>query len=138
MVEGKSERLDRILRNLHSDVGESLRTCVVTNERGLIVAALDTHSTTNESVAAMVSLVSDTSHRVAQNLQLEKTSLVQVNTPSDKFVVLEFDVHGRPFRLGVIVGGDMPRRSIRQLLRRRNVDHILLRAAKEIRKVMEE
>ncbi|MGQ4871842.1 MAG: hypothetical protein ACP6IT_08400 [Candidatus Thorarchaeota archaeon] len=138
MVEGKSERLDRILQGLHSELGESLRTCVVTNERGLIVAALDTHSTTNESVAAMVSLVSDTSRRVAQNLQLEKMSLIQVSTPNNRFVVHEFDVHGRPFRLGVVVEGDILRRGIRQLLRRRNVDQILLRAAKEIRKVMEE
>ena len=83
---GTSERLNAIISNLVSRSKGVVQTCIVTNERGLIVAGTKGEWSINETVAAMVSLMSETAIRINTNLQFNEPQLASVTTGDTKFL----------------------------------------------------
>ena len=106
---GTSERLNAIISNLVSRSKGVVQTCIVTNERGLIVAGTKGEWSINETVAAMVSLMSETAIRINTNLQFNEPQLASVTTGDTKFLVHEFLVRNRRFRIGAILRGTLGR-----------------------------
>ena len=64
---GKLERLDGVLDDLIISK-RRFASCVVTNERGLVVAGRTVDGSSSQTLAAMISLFSDTTIRINENL----------------------------------------------------------------------
>ncbi len=105
MSMGTSDRLNMVISALVSKSKGEVKTCVVTNERGLIVAGTTGDWSFNETVAAMVSLLSETAIRINTNLQFDNPRLASVSTGDSKFLIHEFLVRKRRFRIGAILSG---------------------------------
>ncbi len=143
MTIGKGELLSQVIDDLTRELDQNLVMCVVTTERGLIVAAGGDDQLSN-NLAAMVSLMVDTSHRVAESLDLSTPRVTRIDTTDWTTMVYEFPVHGRPFRLGVVLGAWSAGRSrsrwrwsLRRRRGRRNVQEVLGKAADRIREILE-
>jgi predicted regulator of Ras-like GTPase activity (Roadblock/LC7/MglB family) len=97
---GKTEQLDQIISILIEEIGRPFKSCVVTNERGLIVAGKAKDGSVSERLAAMVSLLSDTSRRVNENLGYDHPRITTIKGSGVSIAVHEFQVQDRWFRIG--------------------------------------
>ena len=100
---GTVEKLERIIKNLMNRSGGRFTCCVVTNERGLVVAGQGIESISNETLAAMMSLLSETSRRIISNLDIGKPRTASIKTMNATLSLYEFIVGNRPFRIGAIL-----------------------------------
>ena len=103
MGSGKWERLDRIVSNLMSKSGGRFKSCVITNERGLVVASKVSNGVSDETLAAMMSLLSETVHRVNNNLGVGFPKTASIKSPSATISLHEFEVSGKQFRMGAVL-----------------------------------
>lgn len=139
MREGKIQKLERIMENLVG-TGRSFTSCVVTNERGLVVAedSVDGHS--SQTLAAMVSLMSDTAIRVSENLGYghPKTSIIRGSGVS--ISIREFMVRDKWFRVGVILSKENQTKKwfFRRNLGTESIESKLTDAAISLRAALEE
>lgn len=97
---GKTEQLDQIISNMIEEIGRPFKSCVVTNERGLIVAGKARDGAVSDRLAAMVSLLSDTSRRVNENLGYDHPRITTIKGSGVSIAVHEFQVQDRWFRIG--------------------------------------
>jgi predicted regulator of Ras-like GTPase activity (Roadblock/LC7/MglB family) len=104
MVSGKWERLNKIMSNLMNKSGGRFTGCVITNERGLVVASKVSNGVSDETLAAMMSLLSETVHRVNENLGVGFPKTASIKSPGATVSLHEFDVLGKRFRIGAILG----------------------------------
>ena len=139
MREGKIDKLDRVMNELISE-GQDFTSCVVTNERGLVVAGDSAEGFSSQVLAAMISLMSDTAIRVSENLGYghPKTSVIKGFGAS--ISIQEFVVRDRWFRIGAIsseniVGG---RRFFRKRNKTERAEAKLSTAAKKLRSILED
>ncbi len=141
MSMGTSEKLSEVIRSLVTDSSDKFHGCVITNERGLIVAAMDDNTVSNESLAAMMSLLSDTAQRINESLDLGTPKTMAILSDERRLLMHEFRVQGRRFRIGAIVSGRVTSRRlkrIRGLFSRGGIEHTLEDAAKRVVSVLEE
>ena len=137
---GTIGKLELVLDEMVSKTNTEIGRCVVTNERGLIVAEKKTISTSNETLAAMISLLSDTALRINRNLGLNDPNTATIESMGTIFSMCEFPVNDRRFRIGVITEGNRSKFRKRTFLRRRkhdDLDDTLRIAAKSIQKILE-
>jgi predicted regulator of Ras-like GTPase activity (Roadblock/LC7/MglB family) len=97
---GKTEQLDQTIAVLIKEIGRPFKSCVVTNERGLIVAGKTKEGVVSERLAAMISLLSDTSRRVNENLGYDHPRITTIKGSGVSIAVHEFQVQDRWFRIG--------------------------------------
>lgn len=135
---GKLDQLNEIIQQLISDSRGALTNCVITNERGLVVAGISTDGSSQQDLAAMISLLSDTAVRVNGNLGFGKPIGVQIRGLGVSISLHEFLVQNRPFKIGAIVQEGHPWRTMfRQKPVHQIVVNRLQKAATQIRKVLE-
>ncbi len=137
---GTIGKLELVLDEMVSKTNTEIGRCVVTNERGLIVAEKKTLSTSNETLAAMISLLSDTALRINRNLGLNDPNTATIESMETTFSMCEFPVNNKRFRIGVITEGNGTKLKRRNFLRRRkyeDLDDTLRIAAKSIQKILE-
>ncbi|MHA1909787.1 MAG: roadblock/LC7 domain-containing protein [Candidatus Thorarchaeota archaeon] len=103
MAIGTVDKLERIVGNLMKRSGGRFTCCVVTNERGLVVAGQGLDRTSNETLAAMMSLLSETSRRIINNLEIGEPRTASIKTLNATLSLYEFMVGNRPFRIGAIL-----------------------------------
>ena len=103
MGKGKWERLDEIVSDLMRRSGGRFKSCVVTNERGLIIASRVSNGVSDETVAAMMSLLSETAQRVNSNLGVGFPKTASIKAAGATISLQEFRVLGRHFRIGAIL-----------------------------------
>lgn len=137
MREGKIEKLDRIMSDL---VGHEFTSCVVVNERGLVVAGESTEGFSSQILAAMVSLMSDTAIRVNENLGYGHPKTSSIKGYGSSISILEFMIRDAWFRIGAIVSEDYQggRRFFRKRSKSERVEDKLAVAAKKLRSVLED
>ncbi len=97
---GKSEKLDLVLKDFESEIGYAFKNCVVTNEQGLVVAGRARDLVQRDRLAAMISLLSDTSRRVNENLGYDHPRISTIKGSGVSITVHEFKVRNRWFRIG--------------------------------------
>ncbi|MHA2206412.1 MAG: hypothetical protein ACXABC_11180, partial [Candidatus Thorarchaeota archaeon] len=114
---GKMDRLGTIVEKVLWSSSGVVSSCVVTNERGLVVAEKTDDSTSSQALAAMISLLSDAANRVNNNLGFGHPKTTSVKTLGATISVYEFQVQNRWFRIGAVLTGEDQRRF--QFLRRR-------------------
>lgn len=102
MREGKIQKLEKIMNELVG-TGSSFTSCVVTNERGLVVAEESIEDYATQTLAAMISLLSDTAVRVSTNLGYHHPTILSIKGLDASIAVHEFIVQGRWFRIGAIL-----------------------------------
>ena len=138
---GTSDKLNAIINNLVSKSKGVVWTCVVTNERGLIVAGTTGDWSFNETVAAMVSLMSETAIRINTNLQFDEPQLASVTSGDTKFLIHEFMVRNRRFRIGAILRGKLGRLVYRigRFRRKKDItiEELVLEAALDVIDILE-
>ncbi|MHA1480693.1 MAG: roadblock/LC7 domain-containing protein [Candidatus Thorarchaeota archaeon] len=137
---GTIGKLELVLDEMVSKTNIEIGRCVVTNERGLIVAEKKSISTSNETLAAMISLLSDTALRINRNLGLNDPNTATIESMGTTFSMCEFPVNDRRFRIGVITEGNRTKFKKRIFLRRRkyeDLDETLRTAAKSIQTILE-
>lgn len=100
---GKIDRLEGILKKMIIKSSKRIASCVVINERGLIVAGIVLDGSSNETLAAMVSLISDTALRVSENLGFGNPRIALVRTLGVTIMMSEFLVMNRRFRIGAVL-----------------------------------
>jgi len=139
----KIDRLEGILKRIIAESNDSLSSCVVITERGLIVASIVTDGSSSESLSAMVSLMSDTSGRVCENLGFGNPKTALIRTLGAMIVMSEFLVTNRRFRVGAIIK-DSEKFSVfrrRLILSKRmpmeRIEVLLHGAEKDIRRILE-
>ncbi|MFW9807146.1 MAG: hypothetical protein ACFFFK_10500 [Candidatus Thorarchaeota archaeon] len=139
MREGKTEKLDRIMENLVGP-GQDFSSCVVTNERGLVVAGSSIEGFSSQILAAMISLMSDTAIRVSENLGYGHPKTSSIKGFGVSISVQEFMVRDRWFRIGAILSdeGQKPVRFFRRDFKHRNVEARLAVVAKKLRSILED
>lgn len=139
MTKGKYELLTEILNELVGESDGRFESCVVTNERGLIVTGKSVTGT-NHTLAAMVSLLSDTARRINENLGFEHPKISKIKSYGVVISSLEFMVQNRWFRIGTVhsVAKSRKRAFFRKKLNSNHFDGRLERAAERIRFVLEE
>ncbi len=103
MSANKADKLEGILRTMISKSHEAITSCVVTTERGLIVAGVVTDHTSSDILSAMVSLMSDTAARVCGNLGYGNPKTALVQTMNTTIAMAEFPVMDRRFRMGAVL-----------------------------------
>jgi signal transduction histidine kinase/predicted regulator of Ras-like GTPase activity (Roadblock/LC7/MglB family) len=99
---GKMERLDIIVSDLISLSRGTIASCVVTNERGLVVAGKTTDGSSNETLAAMISLLSDVAVRVNSNLGFGHPKSATIKGLGVSIQIREFLVKNKQFRIGAV------------------------------------
>lgn len=99
---GKMERLDIIVDDLIGISRGTISSCVVTNERGLVVAGKNTDGSSNETLAAMFSLLSEAAVRVNSNLGYGHPKSASVKGLGVLIQIREFVVKNKQFRIGVV------------------------------------
>ncbi|MHA1961913.1 MAG: hypothetical protein ACW99U_17025 [Candidatus Thorarchaeota archaeon] len=139
----KVDRLEEILRRMITKSHESISSCVVITERGLIVAGVVLDGSSNETLSAMVSLMSDTAVRVCGNLGFGNPRIAQVKTLGAIIIVNEFLVANRRFRMGAVLK-DSERFSIlrrRMVVKKRmpleRIEDLFNMAARDVRTTLE-
>lgn len=140
MTKGKYEQLTEIVEELVGKSASRFDSCVVTNERGLIVAGKSVNGSSSQTLAAMVSLLSDTASRINGNLGFGHPKVSSIKSLGVIISSLEFMVHNRWFRIGA-VHTETTRRRIsvfRKKMTPGKVDEYLEHAAKRIRFVLED
>ncbi len=145
MSMSKYERLERILESLVTKSHKGITNCVVINERGLIVASKVLDESSNETFAAMVSLMSDTSLRICNNLDYENPRTTIVRTPSFLVAVNEFLVMKRRFRIGTVFIEKENRKFslcrgrlfVEKRLKMEKIEDLLIKTTQDIRAVLE-
>ncbi|MFW9843708.1 MAG: roadblock/LC7 domain-containing protein [Candidatus Thorarchaeota archaeon] len=140
MSKKKIDKLQDILMKTIADADDTILGCVVTNERGLIVSEVILDGQSNETLAAMVSLVSDSTQRVSKNLGYGNPRTSLIRPPGVTIAVSEFLVMNRRFRMGTILEHSKSRRS---LFRRRQqtlegIEDMQNKAIREIRSTLED
>jgi len=103
MTIGKLDRLGEIVDRLLENPQRGFSSCVVTNERGMIIVAKTVDGSSDQTLAAMVSLLSSTAERVNSNLGIEHPKLTLIKSVGVTLSVREFMVNNRWFRLGAIL-----------------------------------
>ena len=135
---GKLERLDGVLSDLMIDK-RKFASCVVTNERGLVVAGRTVDGSSSQTLAAMISLFSDTTIRINENLGYGHPKGASIRALGVTFSIHEFMVKNRWFRIGAIQTeenkGWISR--IRRKSDGKEAENNLVRAANRIRNILE-
>ncbi|MHA1948353.1 MAG: hypothetical protein ACW987_00685 [Candidatus Thorarchaeota archaeon] len=139
MTKGKYERLTEILEGLVGESNGRFESCVVTNERGLIVTGKSVKGTSH-TLAAMVSLLSDTASRINENLGFGHPKISSIKSFGVVLSTLEFMVLKKWFRIGAVHIETKRRRLafFRKKLTSASVDEHLEQAAERIRLVLED
>ncbi|MFX0055192.1 MAG: hypothetical protein ACFFAX_00305 [Promethearchaeota archaeon] len=138
MSTGKHQRLQDIVGEL-IDNGRSFMSCVVTNERGLVVAGKSSDGSSNQTLAAMVSLLSDTAVRVSDNLGYGHPKTASVRGFGVTVSLHEFKVKDQWFRIGGVLEGDtILKRGLFGRWRHIGAETELVAIANQIRSVLEE
>ncbi len=133
---GKTEQLDQIISILIEEIGRPFKSCVVTNERGLIVAGKAKDGAVSDRLAAMVSLLSDTSRRVNENLGYDHPRITTIKGSGVSIAVHEFQVQDRWFRIGTEL--DDGRFLFYRRVEDKKVWQSLEKTADKVRNVLEE
>ncbi|MFW9849582.1 MAG: roadblock/LC7 domain-containing protein [Candidatus Thorarchaeota archaeon] len=110
MSHGKARNLDRILENLMRKSGGRFDSCVVTNERGLVVAWKGNNGVSHDALAAMMSLFSETSRRINTNLHIGDLRTASIKTIDATLSLHEFMVNDRAFRIAAILNEEQKKR----------------------------
>ncbi|MFW9804221.1 MAG: hypothetical protein ACFFFC_16290 [Candidatus Thorarchaeota archaeon] len=135
---GKHEKLEDIVGDLIAN-GRSFTSCVVTNERGLVVAAKSSDGSSNQTLAAMVSLLSDAAVRVSGNLGYGHPKTASVRGFGVTVSLHEFKVRDRWFRIGGVLEGDtILKRGLFGRWKHVGAETELVAIAKQIRSILEE
>ncbi len=136
---GKIVQLNGIIEETMAEIGKETASCIVINERGLIVAGRMLDGSSSETFAAMISLLSDTALRISGNLKLGSPRTASVKTQGVTVLIYEFLVLNRQFRIGVVMTGLNPGRSsfFRRRMTLEKIENSLDTAAREIRHVLE-
>jgi predicted regulator of Ras-like GTPase activity (Roadblock/LC7/MglB family) len=103
MSKGKNQQLSEILQYLVATSQWMVKRCIVTNERGLVVASSVTLGPPEERLAAMASLLSETAKRITATIPLGNFQNADITTAEGSMLMQEFLVKGRVFRLIVIL-----------------------------------
>ncbi len=129
-----------LIEEIQGKFGSNLRSCLVTNERGLIIAASGAEQDLSEKLAAMMSLASDSALRISEHVGLEATDSIRIKGQKGVFTIYEFPVHGRRFRMGVLFTKMPILKKVRRGIFKRSpsVEQVLADAASKIRKILEE
>ncbi len=136
MSQGTMDKLHGILQDMISKSNGSFDSCVITNERGLVVAGFSISDYSTEALAAMISLLADTAYRVNDNLKLDDPQTMIIGTSHTRITTQEFVVLDRRFRIGAVVKGNG--RFRHGILRRNSTaEKVLNSAAEKIRDVLE-
>ncbi len=133
---GKIDKLEGILKDLASKSNNSFDSCVITNERGLVVAGFSINDYSIEALAAMISLLADVAHRVNGNLMLDDPQTMTIGTYHARIATQEFVVLNRRFRIGAVINNN-GRLRYGILRRKSSAEKILSSAAEKIRIVLE-
>ena len=139
MTESTVGRLQIIIDGLASRMPRGFSGCVVTNERGLVIAETMHEGSSSHEFAAMISLLSDTASRINRNLGFSSTESATIRTTNKTMCMQEFLVQKRRFRIGAIVGKN-PERRFSFLKRRGSIEaleSVLGKTAEEVRQVLE-
>ncbi|MHA1959899.1 MAG: hypothetical protein ACW99U_06690 [Candidatus Thorarchaeota archaeon] len=139
MGTGKMEQLGRIVEDLIVYSGNRLTSCVVTNERGLVVAGKSSDGSSSQALAAMISLLSDTAARVNGNLGFGHPKTASIGSSGVIVSIREFLVQNRWFRIGAVLTEDNNGRLsfFRRKMNAKKVDDYLMTAAEQVRLVLE-
>lgn len=139
MKEGKIQRLNRIMNELVGS-GVSFTSCVVTNERGLIVAEESIENNSTQTLAAMISLMSDTAIRVSTNLGYDHPTTSSINGLDASIAIQEFIVQDRWFRIGAIVSknNQSKKRFFKKSFNPKKIESKLAEAARKLCAILEE
>lgn len=138
MARGKYERLNAIIEQLLDKSNGSVSSCVVTNERGLIVTGLANDGSSNQDLAAMIALFSDTATRVNTNLGFGHPRTASIDSFGVSIAMHEFLVRNHWFRIGAIMQNNGRRLTFfRRKMTRRKLEHYLETTAKRVRRVLE-
>lgn len=137
---GKMDRLDIIVDDLIRLSKGTIASCVVTNERGLVVAGKNTDGSSNETLAAMISLLSDAAVRVNSNLGYGHPKSASIKGLGVLIQIQEFPVKNKQFRIGAVTTGQVRSRFnfLKKRIDDRQIEHNLGIAAKGIRRVLED
>ncbi len=103
---GRGYKLMNEINRLSVLIGREISNCIITNERGLIVASLRPIGPFEEKLAAMASLLSETGKRVASNIELGDMHRVVVGSFHATLIMQEFPVKGRSFRIILVMPGE--------------------------------
>ena len=140
MKPSRMDNLKLIIDDLLEGRKGTFAICVVTNERGLIVAGRSTDGSSTQSLAAMISLLSDTSNRVNENLGYGHPLSATVRTFGTTVLIREFLVRDKWFRIGAVMTQEKQfiRRFFRkQLLNPQIIEERLIIASENIRHILE-
>ncbi|MHA2027242.1 MAG: hypothetical protein ACXACG_00330 [Candidatus Thorarchaeota archaeon] len=137
---GKMDRLNIIVDDLISSSKGTISSCVVTNERGLIVAGKTNDGSSNETLAAMISLLSEVAARVNSNLGHGHPKSASVKGFGELFQIQEFLVKSKQFRIGTVSTEQERSRFyfLKKRIDEKQIAHYLGVAAKSIRRVLED
>ncbi|MFW9800518.1 MAG: roadblock/LC7 domain-containing protein [Candidatus Thorarchaeota archaeon] len=139
MADGKMERLGRTVDQLIKDSPGRLSGCVVTNERGLVVAEKSLDGSSSQTLAAMISLLSDTAIRVNDNLGFGHPRTASIRALGALVAIHQFQVQNKWFRIGAVLIDDNDGRfwPLKRHLSVRRVEKSLGSAAQKIRSILE-
>ncbi|MFW9847643.1 MAG: hypothetical protein ACFFF4_00785 [Candidatus Thorarchaeota archaeon] len=139
MSVGKLELLGQIVDGLVRDPKRSITGCVVTNDRGMIIAGRTKDGASDQTLAAMISLLSSTAERVNRNLGIGYPKLTLIKSLGVKVSVMEFTVRNKRFRMGaMLTESNNGRRSfIRRRISDRKTEATLENAVQNVRSVLE-
>lgn len=137
---GKMERLDIIVDDLIKLSRGTIASCVVTNERGLVVTGKTIDGSSNETLAAMISLLSDTAVRVNINLGYGHPKSASIKGLGVVLQIREFLVKNKQFRIGAVTTGQERSRFyfLKKRIDDRQTENNLGTAAERIRRVLED
>jgi predicted regulator of Ras-like GTPase activity (Roadblock/LC7/MglB family) len=107
---GKVGRLNDTIIELAKETKGRIEIIVVTTDRGLIVAGSLSDRASNETLAAMASLISETSIRVCNNMEMDRPKSTTIKTKNATIILIEFLVVDRWFRLGAKISKSGTRR----------------------------
>ena len=133
---GTIDKLEGILEDLASKSNYSIDSCVVTNERGLVVAGFSINDYSIEALAAMISRLADIAHRVNGNLMLDDPQTMTIGTYNARIATQEFVVLNKRFRVGAVIRNN-GRLRYGILRRKLAAEKVLSSAAEKIRVVLE-
>ncbi len=137
-VMGTSQKLDAILQTLVRSTNGIISNCVVTNDRGLIVSFIGKKKGYENLIAAMSSLLSDTANRISKNIELDGFRVVYMEGNRLNFILHEFPVEDKRFRICVTAKPEGKIRGMLQRLRKKTLLDSIKKAAGEIQRVLEE
>ncbi|MFW9769189.1 MAG: hypothetical protein ACFFF9_16280 [Candidatus Thorarchaeota archaeon] len=139
MREGKTDKLDRIMESLVGP-NQNFTSCVVTNERGLVVAGESIEGFSSQILAAMISLMSDTAIRVSENLGYGHPKTSSIKGYGVLISIQEFMVRDRWFRIGAVLSENTESRMrfFRRGFNPENIESRLAGAAKKLRSILED